>query len=121
MMTSQKAVIETVRTFDVSNPTADQKAVLDYHLALLQNLLNGQEVTYEGEPISSMYYPAFDTLEPDQKVVFWETMFLGILPPNSKGVVCLIDNACGDSFRFNITGFGAAYLGKGDLQDEDSL
>lgn len=49
--------------------------------------------------------------------------FLQILPSNARGIICVVNNACGQSFTYRIDGQETFYVGKGDLHDKsyDSL
>jgi hypothetical protein len=67
----------------------------------------------EGEPlVAHMYSPIFDTFERDTRklvgmfstAMIFEQFFTGVLAPNSKGIICVVENACGDEFSFQING-----------------
>jgi hypothetical protein len=48
---------------------------------------------------------------------FWSTLLRGILPSGQDGVVVVINNACGQTFTYELNGGQAVYLGDGDLHD----
>jgi hypothetical protein len=73
-------------------------------------------------PISKVFYPVFDTLESDHQIVAmltgvidWVTYFDQILPPHANGIVCVLENECGQVHTYQINGEHAEYIGKGDL------
>eukprot|EP00977_Amphora_coffeiformis_P023090 scaffold12181_cov159-Amphora_coffeaeformis.AAC.1 len=75
-------------------------------------------------PISGFYYPIVESLEPDSKVVgtlatlmFWDTFFENILPPNANGMVVVLRNTCNQSFSFQLNGPNVESLGEGDMHD----
>jgi hypothetical protein len=49
--------------------------------------------------------------------IYFEQFFTGVLAPNSNGIICVVENACGDEFSFQINGEEASYLGPGDFHD----
>ena len=44
-------------------------------------------------------------------------MFLQILPSNAEGIICVVENECGQAFTYQIDGQEAIYKGMGDLHD----
>lgn len=92
----------------------------------LQQFSGDQNMTYNGEPTTNLYYPVFDSFDRDRAVVgvytmtiFWELLFSGMLPTNANPVVCVVENACGDVFTYETSGDKAIFLGYGDLHDDD--
>jgi hypothetical protein len=84
------------------------------------------------EPFSNMYYPVIDAIDnvviqvADQTKAlgivgfsfFWRDTLKNTLPPNSKGVVIVFQNSCGDQyFTYQIDGKTPTFLGFGDLHD----
>jgi hypothetical protein len=87
-----------------------------------------KSVTYQGDPMSSVYIPVFAT--PDQVtednvkpvgiivgVIHWATYFLNILSNDDRGIVIVLSNTCDGSFTLQIDGPHVTYIGKGDLHD----
>lgn len=87
----------------------------------------------QNEPFADMYYPVLDSvndvvLKPnnDTKALgvvafsfFWRHILRNILPANSKGVVLLFQNPCGDqSFTYQIDGSEPIFLGFGDNHEK---
>jgi hypothetical protein len=87
------------------------------------------------EPMGSLLYPIFDkvdkiertgsSLNPSEDVLkaqlivefYWRTKFRDLLPERLKGIILVVDNACGASFTYQINGPLALYLGRGDRHD----
>jgi hypothetical protein len=84
------------------------------------------------EPFSDMYYPVLEAI--DDVVIqvtyqtkalgtvafsfFWRDALQNALPSNSKGIVLVFQNACGDQqFTYQIDGKTPTFLGYGDLHD----
>jgi hypothetical protein len=78
------------------------------------------------EPMSEIFYPIIaDSDEGNETVVgvysisiFWRHLITNILPPDSDGIVVVFENACNQTFTYEINGPEAHYLGPGDLHDE---
>jgi hypothetical protein len=54
---------------------------------------------------------------------YWRDLIKNILPPNSKRVIVVFENACDQVFTYRIDGENAIYVGQGDQHDSkyDSL
>ena len=70
-----------------------------------------------------LYFPVFDAFV-NGKVVGaisaefnWEDNFRYILPAHSKGIICVLENTCGQQFTYMIEGEDAVFLGTGDLHN----
>jgi hypothetical protein len=50
-------------------------------------------------------------------VINWASYFDNILPPNTHGVVVVLENSCKGAFTYEIKGKKCIYLGAGDLHD----
>jgi hypothetical protein len=50
-------------------------------------------------------------------VLSWRSYLKDILSPGVKGVVCVVQNKCGQAFTYQIDGHDATYLGEGDHHD----
>jgi signal transduction histidine kinase/CheY-like chemotaxis protein len=48
---------------------------------------------------------------------FWRDLIRNILPPESDGMVCVLENGCNQSFTYEINGPDVVFLGPGDLHD----
>jgi hypothetical protein len=84
-----------------------------------------KSIHYNGDPMSSVYFPVFDSFDSDSApvavivaVLNWATYFKNTLPPNSEGVVVVLENECDGPFTYFITYEEVEYLGKGDLHNE---
>ena len=85
------------------------------------------------EPFADMYYPVIDSIEDvvftpnnDTKALgvvafsfFWRHIIRNILPPNSKGLILVFDNPCGNQyFTYQIDGKTPTFLGFGDRHED---
>jgi hypothetical protein len=50
--------------------------------------------------------------------IFWRDLINNILPHDSDGIVVVFENACNQTFTYEINGPEVHYLGPGDLHDE---
>jgi hypothetical protein len=94
-------------------------------LAYILSFAAKKSVHYNGDPMSSVYFPVFDSFDDDSEpvavivaVLNWATYFKNTLPPNSDGVVVVLENDCDGPFTYFITHAEVEYLGKGDLHNE---
>ena len=77
------------------------------------------------DPTSSLGYPIFDSFDHENRKIvgafgtnlYWKLYFENILPPNAKGIHCILENTRGQTFTYRIDGAEATYLGSGDLHD----
>lgn len=77
-----------------------------------------------GDPSSAFGYPVFDSFDLDRRKVvgliatnfYWRLYFKNILPPNTRGIMCVLENTLGQTFTYRIDDT-VAYLGIGDLHD----
>jgi len=95
----------------------------DFTNDLLRQYGSGEK-SYDGGPLSYYFVPIFDGFQKSQKVVgfliswmYWQTYFENLLPYDSNGIVCVLENSCGQSFTFVINGLEATFLGNEDLHD----
>jgi class 3 adenylate cyclase len=84
----------------------------------------GQSVNYNGDPMSSVYLPVFESYEGDRTpvavigaLINWGSYFHNILPSNAEGVVVVLENSCDGPFTYEINGRDVDYLGRGDLHN----
>jgi class 3 adenylate cyclase len=96
------------------------------YFALMQSMAAGEPVTYDGDPMSTVFVPIFDSFEADRKptaVIFalmkWATYFESLLPPNSPGVMVVLENTCEGPFTYKVVGDNVEYIGKGNLHNTD--
>ncbi|CAJ1942462.1 unnamed protein product [Cylindrotheca closterium] len=119
----------------LSHPTFWQAidSAVDSRDAVLSMVLNieskhevvtGTPTKYEYDPISAIYYPVFDNNSEDRELVgllvseiAWTHFFEDALPKSAKGLVCVVENACGQTFSYKVDGGSATFLGRGDLHD----
>ncbi|CAB9498696.1 Receptor-type guanylate cyclase gcy [Seminavis robusta] len=129
MNTSQTLVSKAWDYRDTEDPeTVGRKAVLNLFL----NRWREGGSNYEDGPVSDVYVPIFDQVDPLQAhkkqmvamltaYVYWQVYFENILPDNAEGIMAILENQCGgdlhQSFTYRINGKKAEYVGQGDLHD----
>ncbi|GKY99162.1 hypothetical protein MPSEU_000871700 [Mayamaea pseudoterrestris] len=79
----------------------------------------------KGLPHAMLIEPVFDT--PNEKtanvvgyvegVVLWNHYMTGLVPDGVNGICCVLQNSCGQSFTFTLTGSKPEYVGVGDLHE----
>jgi len=80
---------------------------------------------YVDGPSTFLAYPVFDNFHANDKQVvgvlgsniYWKILFSNLLPPNSHGVVCVVENSFNQTFAYQIDGAEATFLGDGDPHD----
>jgi hypothetical protein len=78
------------------------------------------------EPMSQIVFPVVESLAPGQvkptivamlqAIVFWGDYLKGeVLPPSANGIICVINNGCGQTYAYQVVGDSAnfTYLGEG--------
>jgi hypothetical protein len=96
-------------------------------IATLQSMAAGEQVEYEGDPISYFAMPVFDTFDVSTRqvvaviksMVHWRTYLTNLLPSNVVGVTVVLENLCDGFFTYEINGTSATAVGPGDLHDTD--
>lgn len=76
-------------------------------------------------PAVNIWYPIFTELSGESRTVAailrmatrWDSFLLPNLPPDPKGLIVVISNACRQVFTFEITGEEVTYLGPEDLHE----
>jgi hypothetical protein len=88
--------------------------------AQLLSIDAGQEVKYQGDPMTNLFIPIFDSFEDDRipRAVLvgffnWGNLFKDVLPENHKGVDVVLQNTCFDPFTFRVIGQNVIPRGKG--------
>jgi hypothetical protein len=66
----------------------------------------------------------FDSFDSNAKLgqvlaayIYWQSYFTNVLPPGQNGVVCVLENTCGQAFTYVLHGPDAKYIGPGDLHE----
>jgi type II secretory pathway pseudopilin PulG len=79
--------------------------------AQLLSIAAGEEVEYQGDPMTAVYLPIFDSFEIDRKPVAvlegifnWASYLKDILPPNLIGIDVVLNNPCFGSFTYRVEG-----------------
>ena len=128
----------------LDNGNDEDAAIFD--LLIQSGQYRHQHEHYEGDPLSTLVYPIFDTLgavvpdeyynadrpganensvtKKEKKVVgvlfltlYWRFLLSNLLPADIDGVVCVLRNSLDQEFTYQINGETAIYLGPGDLHD----
>lgn len=94
--------------------------------AQLLSIDAGREVRYEGDPMTNLFIPIFDSFEDDRvpRAVLvgffnWGNLFKGVLPDNLKGIDVVLKNTCFAPFTFRVVGENVIPRGKGVSGAED--
>ena len=103
----------------------DHPGLSTSYFALMLSINTGKKEWYNGEPMSSIFVPVFESFEEDGNaavaVLFavfqWAAYFEGLLPRNDPGVTVVLENNCDGPFTYFIKGQKAEFVGKGDLHD----
>ncbi|CAB9524302.1 Guanylate cyclase [Seminavis robusta] len=92
--------------------------------ALLMSVAAGHLKEYEGDPMSQVFFPIFDSFTENRKPVavmiawvHWLSYFQDVLPSSMDGVLVVLGNSCTGNFTYEINGPEAVPLGAGDLHD----
>jgi class 3 adenylate cyclase len=130
IMATGEAVISQLENTEKLGESAGA-LITNYYGCLMKKHLKDQNAEYQGQPLATIFYPIFNTLEKETRTLVgmfaatlsFEKLFVGSLPVGSGGILCVIHNECGDTFSFEINGQEALYLGPGDLHnvEYDSL
>jgi hypothetical protein len=105
---------------NVSSPDAYTSWV-----SFLLSFAAGESVEYNGDPMTSIYLPVFDSYDDDTRsqvavinaVINWKSYFSGILPDNGDKMVVVLANNCQGAHSYLINGPEVEYLGPGDYHD----
>lgn len=121
-MKTGQAVIEAASNLNGEN-LGNAGALWRLALSMSQ-YRNGLE-EYLGDPASAVGYPVFDSFDPDNRTVvgvigtnfYWRLYFKNVLPPNSKGIVCVLENTKGQKFTYRVDD-SVTYVGTGDHHEK---
>eukprot|EP00538_Stauroneis_constricta_P006123 CAMPEP_0119570798 /NCGR_PEP_ID=MMETSP1352-20130426/43792_1 /TAXON_ID=265584 /ORGANISM="Stauroneis constricta, Strain CCMP1120" /LENGTH=1721 /DNA_ID=CAMNT_0007620471 /DNA_START=89 /DNA_END=5254 /DNA_ORIENTATION=- len=106
---------------DIPNPNVE--TLLNDNILKSQFRHNGQP--YAGDPETKVAYPVFDGFESAKAnfvgvlstTLYWRSYFIDILPPDAKGIICVLENDFNQTFAYRIDGANATFLGEGDPLD----
>lgn len=94
--------------------------------ATLLSISAGEEVEYEGDPISHIAIPIFDKWRGDkhervvgivESFIYWRWFMRGILPHDEISITVVIENNCTGSFTYQVNGPYVRSIGAGDRHD----
>lgn len=132
LSTTTTTTATTTKTTNTTYPWTDPGSVYfpDDHIPMVSLLLSAAHntpVTYEGSPISQVYFPVFDSFRENRKPVgvmvawlHWMDYFVDILPNTAQGIHLVLRNNCNGIdtvFTFEIKGEEVINLGPGDQHD----
>lgn len=80
-------------------------------------------------PAAAVIYPIFDKLISDNRTVVgvlefdleFGPYFRAVLPPDSKHIVCVVSNTCGQTFSYAIDGASVVYRGAYPVSENDDV
>ena len=88
--------------------------------AKLLSIAADDEYSYQGDPMTKVYIPIFNSFESDREPVAvmvglfnWAAYFKEILPPNIIGVDVVLRNECYEPFTYRINGGDVVPIGSG--------
>jgi class 3 adenylate cyclase len=124
VLDGKDAVLGQVSNLKVDDQSSPALASLHHHRVLSTSSITGSNTVPHADPVSPLFYPVMDKYGADANVVAvlatilsWRSYLTDILSPGVKGVVCVVQNKCGQAFTFQIDGHDATYLGEGDHHD----
>jgi hypothetical protein len=103
-----------ISNLEVAGAGSFENATAHYYTRYYSYLLSfagGVPTRYEGDPISFIFYPVFDSFNSSDRDVVgvvsaainWALYFKDILPPNTPGVYIVLENPCQRYITRNIT------------------
>ena len=116
--------------------TREKKALLNYaakpipaYEAYLDNVLSNSQYRHEeleDDLHTILSYPVFDTFGSDRELaailasdIYWKSLFSNLLPSNSNGIICVVENSFNQTFSFRLDGPLATFMGMKDFHDQD--
>jgi hypothetical protein len=114
-----------IGNFDTA-PSGDMSSEnrLTAFYALLLSTDQQKVVEYQGDPMSQVFFPIFDSFENDRSTVAvlsvlinWKLYFKNILPKNLRGIVVVLNDSCGSEYTYVINGEEVESIGAGDMHD----
>eukprot|EP00934_Nitzschia_sp_Nitz4_P001273 Nitzschia sp. Nitz4//scaffold289_size23394//2//2242//NITZ4_008474-RA/size23394-augustus-gene-0.42-mRNA-1//-1//CDS//3329545813//1273//frame0 len=90
----------------------------------LLSIAEGKEVYYQGDPMTFIYIPIFDSFEDDKEptalltgLFNWGQMFRNVVPDGVDGIDVVVDNTCYESYTFRVSDDFVEARGHGDLHE----
>ena len=93
--------------------------------ATLSSIAETQAVEYEGDPMTNLYVPVFDSVDSRSVVAMitatlrWQEYFKHILPINVNGIIVVLDNHCDGYYTYELHGPEVSLVGSGDLHHRE--
>jgi hypothetical protein len=127
MMSAGDAVL--ARMQDVTGSKTRREAIE----SLIRYHFQDPNATYQGDPITSLFYPVFDSFDMAthelmamfSTTIYWPAIFHRIIPsePHDGDLIVVLKNNCGDVLTYQVNDNESVYLGPQDFhyQEFDSL
>lgn len=81
-------------------------------------------VTYQGDPVSKVYFPIYDSFDETREPVaimlawiHWASYFHKVLPNTIIGIYMILKDSCNGQYTYRIDGEEIYPIGQGDLHD----
>lgn len=105
-------------SIDATDPTTK-------YYAILRTVKEGRVVPYDGDPLSYLAYPIYDSFDPETRKVVasifatvqWSSYLQGVVPPHSEAVTVVLENPCDGAHTYTVDNERVVYSGSGDLHD----
>ena len=82
----------------------------------------GAPVEYRSDPMTSIYFPVFDSFAEGRKqvavmyaIIDWKSYFFNVLPKNVESIVIVLANSCQGPFTYIVDGPNVTLVGAGDF------
>lgn len=118
-----KMAIGRILTATPGDSTSPDLSTVLY--AILLGAKAGKPTTYDGSPMAYTALPIYDSFDVAQRkavgtisaIMSWSVYFQGVVPPKSKPVILVLENACDGPHSYEVDNENVEYLGVGDLHD----
>lgn len=98
----------------------DSADPLTVFFSLMLSVAKGQKVLYDGEPISKIVFPVFDSFDESRRVgalmsawIRWSYYFERVLPTTMSGIFLVMKDSCGGVYTYIVNGREVAKVGEG--------
>eukprot|EP00934_Nitzschia_sp_Nitz4_P003097 Nitzschia sp. Nitz4//scaffold84_size84139//61623//64081//NITZ4_005208-RA/size84139-augustus-gene-0.42-mRNA-1//1//CDS//3329559063//3087//frame0 len=121
-LNSKQACIDYVSDFVTNDNDLVDARVFEVLIQSGQYRHTGQH--YEGDPLSALTYPVFDSFDEDRNLagimysgLYWRFLFSDILAENVQPILVVVSNSAGQVFTYMLDGPTATFVGPGDTHD----
>lgn len=121
VMKSYQAASVVIGNFYKSPPGGiDSEYYRAAFFSLMISAKRGKKVHYEGDPISQIVFPVFESFAIDASVVatisfwvHWGDYFDHILPQGMQGLILVLRDSCGGEYTYRLDGPDVINIGSG--------